>query len=126
MTDKKTYWMADPYGGKALMEGVEGRDAWIPRGWAEAGEPSGNDRVWMRHEVHEGRAQFPADSLEQWQALGWAPSDPPAPYDLTKDPQLVDVQPAAEEQDTAAGTESAEKTTTKSAGRQRRAESEES
>ena len=125
MTAKNTYWMADPYGNKALVEGVEGRDAWIPRGWAEAGEPAGNDMVWMRHEAHGGRAQFPADALEQWRALGWVPSDPPAPYDLTKDPQLVDVQPAAEEQDPAAGAESADDTTTRKAGR-RRADTEES
>lgn len=85
-------WMTDGYGAKAFVAADE-VDTWKPRGWSEADEPSGTDRVWMRHSEHGGRAQFPAAALESWQALGWRPSDPPAPYDVTKDPQLVDVQP---------------------------------
>jgi hypothetical protein len=88
-------WMTDGYGAKAYVA-ADQVDDWKPRGWAEADGPAGNDRVWMRHTEHQGRAQFPAGALESWQALGWAPSDPPAPYDVTKDPQLVDVQPVDE------------------------------
>ena len=83
-------WMSDPYGAKAHVDQV---DKWIPRGWSESDEPTGAEMVWCGNEATGGRAQFPASVLEQWQALGCVPSEPPEPVDLTKDPKLVD-QPA--------------------------------
>lgn len=83
-------WMKDAYGNKAHVPSDE-RDAWVPRGWTEADEPAADERVWMEHGAHGGRALFPAGIAETWQALGWAPSPPPEPVDVTKDPALVDV-----------------------------------
>ena len=94
---KNTYWLADGYGSKALVEGADERDRWVPRGWAEADEPAGEDRVWMQHGEHKGRAQFPAAVVETWQALGWKPAAPPEPVDVLHDAQLVDVAPDAKE-----------------------------
>lgn len=88
---KNTHWLTDGFGSKALVEGVDGRDRWKPFGWSESDAPAGDDRVWMEHEVHGGRAQFPAGIAPTWEALGWKPSPPPEPYDVTKDPTLVDV-----------------------------------
>jgi len=76
---KTNYWMADGYGAKALIVGADERDRWKPLGWAEADEPAAGERVWLRHEDHRGRALFPAEVVELWQAKGWQPSDPPAP-----------------------------------------------
>lgn len=108
-------WMTDGYGVKALVGG-DAVDEWKPRGWSEADEPSGSDLVWMRHTETGGQQKFAAGALEQWKALGWEPSEPEPPYDVTKDPQLVDVEARAAAQSPAK---------TRTAGR-RRAETEES
>lgn len=88
---KNTYWMTDGYGAKALIEGADQRDRWKPLGWAETDEPAGDDRVWLRHEEHGGRALFPAEVVELWQQKGWQPSDPPAPESPFNAPQPTDV-----------------------------------
>lgn len=94
MAEKKTYWLTDGYGNKAQVAGAEERDRWVPRGWSETTEPAGEERVWMRHTVHQGHAQFAAGVVETWRALGWEPSAPPEPVDVLHDAQLVDVAPA--------------------------------
>lgn len=117
MAEKKTYWLTDGYGSKALVEGADQRDRWKPLGWSEADDPAGDDRVWMRHTDHNGHAQFPASVVGTWRALGWEPSAPPEPVDVLHDEQLVDVTPPAATQ---ASTEEAppsgeEQTTTRAA-----------
>ncbi|MCX4470448.1 hypothetical protein OOK41_09030 [Micromonospora sp. NBC_01655] len=78
---KKTYWMTNGYGSKALIEGADERDRWKPLGWSVVdGEPAAG-MVWMRHEVHGGRAEFPIEVASLWQQKGWQPSDPPPPAD---------------------------------------------
>ncbi|WP_346536944.1 hypothetical protein [Micromonospora sp. DPT] len=94
---KTNYWLTDGYGSKALVEGADQRDRWVPLGWSEADAPAGGDRVWMQHTEHGGHAQFPAGVVDTWQALGWKPAPPPEPVDVLHDAQLVDVQtPVAE------------------------------
>ncbi|WP_422744355.1 hypothetical protein ACN27B_08725 [Micromonospora sp. WMMD754] len=108
---KTNYWLTDGYGAKALATGAEERDRWVPRGWSESTEPAGSDQVWMRHTDHGGHAQFAADVVETWRALGWEPSAPPEPVDVLHDAQLVDVQSTS----TAASTTSTSPTTSKPA-----------
>jgi hypothetical protein len=91
MSAKNTYWISDPItGAKALAEGAAERDRWTDRGWTPADEPARTDRVWLRHETTGGRQLFPASVVEQWAPLGWVPSAPAEPVDLTKDRGLVD------------------------------------
>ncbi|MFF0823063.1 hypothetical protein ACFYUR_22100 [Micromonospora haikouensis] len=99
MATKNTYWLADGYGSKALVEGADQRDRWLPLGWTVSGEPADGDMVWMRHAVHSGHAQFSAGVVDTWKALGWEPSPPPEPVDLLHDEHLVDVTPSAAEVD---------------------------
>lgn len=91
MAEKKTFWLADGYGSKALVTGVEERDRWVPLGWSEAGEPEPGERVWMRHAEHGGRARFPAEVVELWQQMGWEPSDPEPPVNPFNAPRPADV-----------------------------------
>lgn len=102
MAEKKTYWMADGYGAKALITGAADRDRWVPLGWDEADEPAPGDMVWMRHVDHGGRAKFPADVAELWWAKGWEPSDPPAPENPFNAPEPADT--GAPEQTTGTST----------------------
>ncbi|MEU4367554.1 hypothetical protein [Micromonospora chersina] len=95
MTEKKTYWLTDGYGAKALIEGAEQRDRWKPLGWSETDEPEPGDRVWLRHEDHGGRALFPVESVALWQQKGWQPSDPPEPINPFNAAQPADVTEAA-------------------------------
>ncbi|MBQ1064472.1 hypothetical protein [Micromonospora sp. C41] len=88
---KTKYWLTDGYGAHALVEGAEERDRWVPRGWSETAEPTGEGRVWMRHTDHGGHQLFAAGVVETWRALGWEPSAPPEPVDVLHDEQLVDV-----------------------------------
>lgn len=93
---KQTYWVKDLTGVHAQVEGVDQRDYWTKvQGWSETGEPSRTDQVHVEH-PDAGRGQLPYGAIVGgWDALGWLPTAPPEPVDLTKDPQLVD-QPAAE------------------------------
>lgn len=106
MAEKKTYWLADGYGVKALVVGAAERDRWVPLGWSEADEPAPDDRVWLRHEDHGGRALFPAPVVELWQQKGWQPSDPPPPVSPFNADQATAVVPAQ----AAAPTETTEQT----------------
>ena len=105
---KNHYWIADPNGGaKALVEGVEERNRWTQvQGWDESQEPVSGDTVWAYNVAAEGHAKFPHDTLAEggyWHGVGWAPSAPPEPIDVTKDPALRD-QPAQERPTTSSST----------------------
>jgi hypothetical protein len=115
MTEKQTYWMTDTSGVKALVAGADERDRWRPHGYADTADPVAGDLVWLQHDVSGGRQVFAAEAAEQWAGLGWHPSAPPEPVDLTKDPMLVDQAPAAVLRlESPAAEESAPKTTSKS------------
>jgi hypothetical protein len=94
---KSNYWIADTEGVYALVEGADQRDEWTKvRGWSEAAEPGPTDQVHVVNENPEilpGRLPYAAVELHS--GLGWKAGPPPAPYDATKDPVLVD-QPVAE------------------------------
>ena len=91
---EKTYWMRDIYGNRAL---VTDRDRWIPRGWADADEPTDREFVWMEKEDLEQPALIPWGARDYWQGIGFVSSTPPEPVNPTKDPVLTDVheEPAA-------------------------------
>jgi hypothetical protein len=36
-----------------------------------------DDRVWLRHKDHDGAFHCPAEAVEAWADMGWAPGDPP-------------------------------------------------
>lgn len=95
MTSKQTYWIADPNGGaKALVEGTEERDRWTRvHRWDEATEPISGDMVWAYNAQTDGRTVLPHDTLAEggyWRGVGFVPSAPMEPVDLTKDPALRD------------------------------------
>lgn len=98
MTDKTTYWMCTPADGTyALIEGAAERDRLMPLGWQVTSEPGPTDFVYMSHEGIELPGRIPMQAAANWQAMGWMFSGPPAPVDLTKDPQpspLVAALPA--------------------------------
>jgi hypothetical protein len=96
------YWLVDATGNKALVEGDDERDRFLPHGWALAEAPSGGEFVWARCEGVADPARFPADNLEAWEAKGWKPGAPPHPLDGLVAPAAV---PAADKptKTTAAG-----------------------
>lgn len=112
MTGKQNYWISDPSGVYAQVEGADQRDYWTRvQGWTEASEPPPTAQV---HVVHEGAGRgllaYAAVSEGAFGGLGWSFASPPTPVDLTKDPQLVDQPPA-----TAAPATQQDKPTTASA-----------
>lgn len=109
---KQTYWIADPNGGaKALVEGADERDRWIQaHGWVETSEPVSGDMVWVHNPQTDGRAVLPHDVTTEgsyWRGVGFAPSAPTEPADLTRDPVLRDQQPAAKTTETTTSTAAA-------------------
>lgn len=86
--EKTTVWIADIEGRKATVDDFVD---WRPHGWVETTEPAGEEFVWLEHEETHGKQLFPAAVVDQWSALGWKPSAPPSPVDLTRDPNLTDV-----------------------------------
>lgn len=104
MSEKQTYWLADPDGRKALVAGVEQRARWVPLGWQDSTEPAGTEQVWLRHDVTGGRALFAAQVLDVWAEKGWHPSDPPEPESLFNTPPAAPQfrEPAAVKPKTAA------------------------
>jgi hypothetical protein len=104
---KNSYWIADTEGVYAQVEGADQRDEWTKvRGWSEVAEPGPTDQVHVVNENPEilpGRLPYAAVELHA--GLGWKPGPPPAPYDATKDPVLVDqavVEPVKPKQTPAA------------------------
>ena len=107
---KNTYWMADGYGNKALVEGADQRDRWKPLGWAESTEPVAGERVWMRHSEIAVPAQFSAESVELWRQKEWQPGAPPEPVSPFNADQPADVaEPAPTTSPAPAGKASSEK-----------------
>lgn len=90
MTALQKYWLVDETGAKALVEGAEQRDRFLPLGWTETDEPTGTEFVWARCPGVADPARFPAETLEAWATRGWAPGAPPSPFDV--------LSPAAEPQ----------------------------
>lgn len=80
---KNTYWISDPDGIRALVEGADERDRWTKvHGWAEAEEPDRLDFVWLRHEdpaLGAFRMTWEAAQLDAWAGRGWKPGAPPEP-----------------------------------------------
>jgi len=99
MTDKSTYWLADDTGRKALVEGAAERDRWRGLGWVEAGEPTGTELVWCRHEGIDVPAAFPAGILDTvWKAKGWqpgAPAEPESPFNRDQPGAVPEPTPTA-------------------------------
>jgi hypothetical protein len=83
MSSKNTYWITDPEGTFAPVEGAEARDRWTRvHGWSEASEPDRHDFVWLRHENPElgaTRMTWEAAQLDAWAGRGWAPGAPNEP-----------------------------------------------
>lgn len=95
---KSTYWIADTEGVKALVEGAEARDEWTKvHGWSVVDEPGPTDQVHVVHaDPAVGPGRLPYGALAAgMDGLGWSAGPPSAPYDLTKDPVLVDQASAA-------------------------------
>jgi hypothetical protein len=94
---KNSYWIADAEGNKALVEGAEARDVWTKvRGWSVTDEPGPTDQVHVVNANPEiGAGRMPYAAVELHAGLGWSAGPPPEPYDLTKDPVLVDQAPAS-------------------------------
>lgn len=90
-------WMTDGRDTWAYVPADE-VDDWTIRGWQSA-DPKrckASDFVWMQHtngdqSGHGGRQKFPAAAVPVWSEMGWDPSPPETPVDLTRDPRLVDV-----------------------------------
>jgi hypothetical protein len=118
---KQSYWIADPNGGaKALVEGADERNRWTQvHGWAEADEPGPGDQVWVHNSKTDGRTVMAADAIgtedggSYWRGVGFRPSAPAEPVDLTKDPALRDQPKPVPPSKSAAAT--ADSTTTKPA-----------
>lgn len=93
---KNSYWITDTEGVFALVEGADERDQWTKvHGWSEAAEPGPTDQVHVVNEHPEvGPGRLPYAAVELHAGLGWTAGPPPAPYDTTKDPVLVDQAPA--------------------------------
>lgn len=113
MTNKQTYWLADANGNKALVEGAAERDRWLPVGWTESTEPSGDEKVWCRIDGVQNPALFPAAAIpELWGPKGWAPSAPPEPISpVTGESALAAPAPVP----TTSAVEAAEQPSTKTA-----------
>lgn len=80
---KNTYWLADPEGVRAPVEGAEARDRWVRlHGWTESSEPDRHDFVWVRNEDPSVAAMsmtWEAAQLDAWAGRGWTPGAPPEP-----------------------------------------------
>ena len=88
-----SYWIANPEGEYALVEGAASRDEWTKvHGWHEATEPRPTDQVHVVNENPEvGPGRLPYAALAAGlTGLGWQAGPPPAVVDVTKDPALVD------------------------------------
>lgn len=91
MSAKNTYWIRDVNGNVAQADGAAERDRWGALGWQPVeGEPEAFEQTWIYNAATGGRGQIPYSAIPSWGALGWEASTPPEPYDVTKDPALVD------------------------------------
>jgi hypothetical protein len=87
---KTTYWLADPEGTRAPVEGAEARDYLVRvQGWTETGEPDRHDFVWLRHEdpaLGSTRMTWEAAQLDAWAGRGWTPGLQPAEGGVVAEP----------------------------------------
>jgi hypothetical protein len=96
MTKQQTYWVRQPDGATALVEGAAERDQWVKvGGYAETTEPAPTDLVHVVHEQGMRGVLAYGAIKDGWDGLGWSVASPPPVADLTKDPQLVDPAPVA-------------------------------
>lgn len=78
MSAKQTYWLADETGHLIAVEGAADRDARAADGWTVLDrEPTGRDRVWMRHPETGHHALFGWEAVATWQVRGWELAVPP-------------------------------------------------
>jgi hypothetical protein len=95
MTDQKTYWLADALGNRALVTGAAERDRWVPLGWYEVDEPTGNELVHAWHAGIDVPALQPARALRDvWGPRGWEPGPPPVPVSAFNADQTDVTRPA--------------------------------
>jgi len=84
---KTLYWLADPEGVRAPVEGDDERARLVRlHGWSESAEPGRLDFVWLRHEdpaLGVAAMTWEAAQLDAWAGRGWTPGLPPA---LTAEP----------------------------------------
>lgn len=77
---KNVYWLSDPEGTRAPVEGADLRDYLVKaKGWAEVTEPDRHDFVWLRNEAPElgaTRMTWEAAQLDAWAGRGWVPGLP--------------------------------------------------
>lgn len=89
-TDKQGYWLVNEAGVKAFVVGAAERDRWVPLGWTQSSEPTGNEFLYARMDGIADPAKFPAASfLESWGQRGWMPCAPPDP----ESPFVLDAPP---------------------------------
>lgn len=90
MTDKQTYWLVDDTGHYALVAGADERDRWIPRGWSETGEPTGEGKVWAWYEGIEKPAEFTIPAYREiWKPRGWQAGPPEEPVSPINGDQIA-------------------------------------
>lgn len=90
------HWIKDSAGVHALVDDGQHEQWTRVRGWSDADEPGPTDRVYVTHDGAGTGGPLPFEALaEGFAALGWKPGPPPEPVDITKDPTIVDQQPAA-------------------------------
>lgn len=90
---KNSYWLADPEGTRALVEGADTRDRFVRlHGWTEATEPERHDFVWLTNEnssLGATRMTWEAAQLDAWAGRGWTPGAPPEPGAPVEEPAPV-------------------------------------
>jgi hypothetical protein len=96
MTEKNTYWIADPEGVKAYVTGAEARDEWVRvRGWTETTEPVGQEFQWVRNANHGGKGVLNHAAALLHEGLGWFPCGPPGYDEPPADEPIPITKPAA-------------------------------
>lgn len=98
MSSRNTYWLADPEGTRAPVEGAETRDHLVrAQGWTEATEPERHDFVWLHNadnpELGRARMTWEAARLDAWAGRGWTPGLPLASGGVVAEP-VASVDPA--------------------------------
>jgi hypothetical protein len=90
---KNTYWLADPEGTLAPVEGVDERDRLVRLdGWTEAAEPDRHDFVWLTNEdpaLGAARMTWEAAQLDAWAGRGWTPGLPLAGGGVVDEPVVT-------------------------------------
>lgn len=108
----KTYWITDPEGVYAQVEGADQRDHYTRvLGWTEVDEPGLEDQVHVINEHPEigpGRLPYGALADDAWAGRGWKPGPPPGAVAQTP-PAAAPAKPTKSTPAAAAGGEQKEK-----------------